>query len=309
MKRERWDTPDGDFLDLDWLAYTPNTQSESSNAPLIVLLHGLEGSSKSHYARHVLAACIKRGWPAVVPHFRGCSGELNRLPRAYHSGDSAELAWLLPELAHRSGRRLAVIGISLGGNMLAKYLGELGQSQVMGSANSHGISGPTVAAVVSAPVDLHQSAIQLSGRIHQVYMNYFLPSLKKKIQQKMQQHTSLQTDARIQMNKVLAAKTFFDFDEYVTAPLHGFDGAIDYWTRSSCAPWLKHIQVPTLVLNALNDPFLPIAALPKPNTVSQHVVLEQPDHGGHSGFYDRKLGMQWLPERLLSFFSQQLAAA
>jgi uncharacterized protein len=289
--RERWDTPDRDFIDLDWVAGT----RAAHKAPLLVLFHGLEGSSDSHYARALMASCERRGWRAVVSHFRGCSGTPNRLARAYHSGDSAEAAWVLERL-HREhctqGQALFAAGVSLGGNVLAKYLGEQEQATPLRAA-----------AVVSAPIDLQAGAMRLAQGFNRIYTKNFLTTLKHKSLEKLERFP----DA-FDKHKMLAARDFFDFDGHVTAPLHGFSGAKDYWQKSSCGQFLAAIAVPCLVLNARNDPFLPEHCLPQVKDVSASVLLEQPAKGGHTGFLTGPPPGQlsWLSERLLHFFASHM---
>jgi predicted alpha/beta-fold hydrolase len=270
-RRERWNTPDGDFIDLDWAG---------SHGPLIALFHGLEGSSASPYARAIAAQALSMGWRCVVPHFRGCSGELNRLPRAYHSGDSAEIGWILQRLQARHA-----VGISLGGNALLKLLGERGAAMNLQKA-----------VAISAPLDLAAAGRSLdAGLSREIYTRVFLRSLKKKTLQKLRQGTIV-VDAR----RLQDARTFWEFDDTVTAPLHGFQGADDYWARSSSGPWLAKILVPTLVINARNDPFMPGAALDAIGEVPPNVVLEFPRSGGHAGFPGRN---RWLARRVLEFLS------
>jgi len=270
-RRERWETPDGDFIDLDWAG---------ENGPVLALFHGLEGSSASPYARAIAARAIALGWRCVVPHFRGCSGELNRLPRAYHSGDSAEIDWIL----RRLGATHAV-GISLGGNALLKLLGEKGAN-----------IGLHKAVAISAPLDLAAAGRALdAGLSREIYTRIFLRTLKKKTFEKMRRR-QISVDSR----RLRRARTFWEFDDAVTAPLHGFLGADDYWARSSSAPWLGRIRVPTLVLNARNDPFMPASALDAVRDVPPNVVLEFPRSGGHAGFPGRN---RWLARRVLEFLS------
>lgn len=276
-RRERWETPDGDFIDLDWA-------EGEAKGPLIALFHGLEGSSASPYARAIAARALSIGWRCVVPHFRGCSGELNRLPRAYHSGDSAEIGWVLERLGARHA-----VGISLGGNALLKYLGEQGASTTLERA-----------AAVSAPLDLAAAGRNLDrGLSRAIYTRMFLRTLKRKTFEKIARQ-GIRVDAR----RLARARTFWEFDDTVTAPLHGFAGADDYWARSSSGPWLAGIRVPTLVLNARNDPFMPAAALDaaaaRPGGVSSSVTLEFPGSGGHAGFPGRN---RWLARRILGFLT------
>ena len=278
-RRERWETPDGDFIDLDWA----EPGGKAGDTPLLALFHGLEGSSASPYARAIAAQALAAGWRCVVPHFRGCSGELNRLPRAYHSGDSDEIAWILEQL-----RATYAVGISLGGNALLKYLGERG-------------TGARVrrAAAVSAPLDLGTAARHLDrGLNRRLYTKMFLRSLVSKSMAKLARHPGIFDAARAR-----AASTFYEFDDTVTAPLHGFRGADDYWTRSASGPWLERIAVPTLVLNARNDPFLPARALDAilERDIPSNVTLEFPHTGGHAGFPGRD---RWLARRTLTFLAE-----
>jgi len=272
-RRERWDTPDGDFIDLDW--------AQNGSGPLLALFHGLEGSSSSPYARKVAAQALARGWRCVVPHFRGCSGAINRLPRAYHSGDSAELDWILRRL-----RPDFAAGVSLGGNALLKWLGEQGEDAARLVRR---------AAAVSAPIDLAASGHALgSGFNRAIYARHFLVTLRAKADVKIRQH-----DLRLNAERVSRSRTLHEFDDLVTAPLHGFRDADDYWARASSGPWLERIRVPTLVLNALNDPFLPHAALAAAaRRAAPDVVLEFPASGGHAGFPGRG---HWLARRILEF--------
>ena len=288
-RRERWDTPDGDFIDVDWLA-TP----EEAGAPLVVLFHGLEGSSASHYAAALMQALARRGWGGAVPHFRGCSGEPNRLPRAYHSGDSAEIDWILQRLRRLfPQRRLFAAGVSLGGNALLKWAGEQEDSAR---------DVVQALAAVCAPLDLTAAGQALQQGFSLVYAKRFLVTLKANSKAKLARFPGLFDERRM-----LAAKTLYDFDDAVTAPVHGFRDAADYWRRASSKPWLGGVRLPALVLNALNDPFLPRLALPGPQQVAASVRLEYPEAGGHVGFvsgaFPGHLG--WLPQRLLDFFDSQ----
>jgi len=291
-RRERWATPDADFIDLDWADAAG--QGDASRRPLLALFHGLEGNSHSHYSRALMAQAHHRNCDGVVIHFRGCSGELNLQPRAYHSGDSDEADWVLRRLAqHRTNighhGPLWVAGISLGGNVLLKWLGE--------RAESAGFV--TAAAAISPPQDLHAGAISLSRGFNRLYSLNFLLTLRRKSLAMLDRHPGLFDAAR-----VAQARDFFDFDEHVTAPLHGFANALDYWQRSSCRQFLGGITVPTLVVNALNDPFLPAQALATERDVARSVILEYPDTGGHVGFLSgRPPGrLQWLPNRIFDHF-------
>jgi hypothetical protein len=278
-RRERWTTPDGDFLDLDWLEepvgragpLDPSTGSGRPDVPLLVLFHGLEGSSRSHYAEAFADFARERGLAFVVPHFRGCSGELNHAPRAYHSGDHEEIGWILGRLraAHRGP--LIAVGVSLGGNALMRWAAESG-AEAAGEAGA-------VAAVCS-PIDLAAGSVAIGRGFNRlVYNSMFLRSMKPKALAKLRQHPGLFDGARL-----IAARDLYEFDDIFTAPLHGFRNADDYYARASAKPHLHRIRIPALVLNTLNDPFVPARSLPAPHEVGPHVVLWQPAEGGHVGF-------------------------
>jgi predicted alpha/beta-fold hydrolase len=289
-RRERWDTPDGDFIDLDWTA-----KPVTADAPLVVLFHGLEGSSNSHYARALMHAVAQRGWLGVVMHFRGCSEELNRLPRAYHSGDSAEIDWILRRLLIRHPERPRyAVGVSLGGNALLKWLGEQGMSAAITLR---------AAAAVSAPVDLHAAGDALERGFNMTYTKNFLWTMKRRSLARLAVYPRL-FDAR----KMLATRTLREFDNLVTAPLHGFRGVDDYYDRASSKPLLVKITVPTLLLNARNDPFLPAVVLPVSGDMSTTITAEFPETGGHVGFISGTFpgSLNWLPQRLLGFFAATL---
>lgn len=288
LRRERWESPDGDFIDVDHLDGSPG-------APLLVLFHGLEGNAQSHYARSTTQACHKAGWRLVLPHFRGCSGELNRKPRAYHSGDSAEIDWILRRLqATNQGHRIHAAGISLGGNALLKWAGERGASAA---------EVVTGVAAICAPLDLAACGHHLARGFNRVYTRRFLNTLRVVSAARLQRFPGLFDEA-----KMRAAINLYQFDDAVTAPVHGFAGADDYWARSSAKPWLKSIAIPSLAVNAKNDPFLPASYLPKANEVSTFVRLEHPAEGGHVGFVSGPFpgNLDWLPQRLLHFFTHEI---
>jgi len=283
FRRERWVLDDGDFIDLDWL-------DGPADAPLVVLFHGLEGDSSGLYARSLMAALRDVGWRGVVPHFRGCSGEPNRLPRAYHSGDSAEIGNILLRL-RQTDAPLYAAGVSLGGNALLKWLGEQG-------AAAGEILRAAVA--VSAPMDLPAAGAAMDRGLTRFYTAHFLSTLKVKALAKLDRFPGLYEQRAIQ-----AIDTIKAFDTLVTASLHGFRDADDYWRRSASKPWLKQIKLPTLLINALNDPFMPGEVLPGKDEVSAHVRLEFSPQGGHVGFVSGPFPgrFDWLPQRVLSFFA------
>ena len=287
-RRERWETPDGDFIDLDFAL--PEVDAATTATPTVVLFHGLEGSSRSHYARTLMRAVADRRWRGIVVHFRGCSGEENRLARAYHSGDSEEGDWVLRRIHARWPEApLYVVGVSLGGNMLAKWIGEREEDAQFVRA----------AASICSPLDLAAGGAALGRGFNLVYTRMFLATLKKKALAKARRFPGV---ARVEA--IAAARDLYDFDNEFTAPVHGFRNTEDYWARASGKPWLRSVKVPHLVLNALNDPFVPAASLPTARDVSPFVRLEQPRDGGHVGFArggpPGELG--FLPERVLAFF-------
>lgn len=280
--RRRWVTPDGDFIDLD---FTP----ERPERPLIVLFHGLEGSSESPYARALMHAVWNRGLQGVVVHFRGCSGEPNRLPRAYHSGDAEEIEWILERLAslYPTATRHAV-GISLGANALLCWLG---------TRKRRAAELISRAASISAPLDLAASGHHLGRGFNRIYTRRFLRTLRRKIQAK-----AAAFPTAFDSHQAIRARTLFEFDNAFTAPVHGYRNAQDYWDRASSKPHLPHIVVPTLVLNAKNDPFLPAEFLPTSADASAAITLEQPAEGGHVGFVVGPFPgrLDWLPTRILA---------
>lgn len=320
-RRERWDTPDGDFIDVDFEADWPargarggecadrrsrphpdteqglRTVSNQGAAPRLVLFHGLEGDSNRPYARALMAATRELGWQGLVVHFRGCSGSLNRAPRAYHSGDSAEINWILRRLRDRyPSAPIIAAGVSLGGNALLKWLGEQGEAatQVI-----------DVAAAICPPQDLHAGAASLSSGINRIYTEYFLRTLRPKALAMAQTHPGL-----IDVDRVRRSRNFFDFDDAVTAPLHGFTDCFDYWRRSSCRQFLAGVRLPTLVINAHNDPFVPAACLAAPGDVSPQVRLDYSAGGGHVGFASGAPPghLAWLPSRIIAFAEEHLGA-
>lgn len=272
FRRERWSTPDGDFIDADWLE--PGAASGSSIAkeqPLLVLFHGLEGSSASHYSQAFADACVRRGWRFVMPHFRGCSGTLNLAPRAYHCGDFEEIDWMLERCCSAHAGKVYAAGVSLGGNALLRWVQEAGKTAER---------RVRAVASVSAPLDLPASGAALGrGFNRQVYTRIFLNTLKPKALSMLLQHPGL-----FDREALVAARDLFAYDNLVTAPLHGYLDVNDYWRRAAARPHLHKVCLPALLVNARNDPFVPAAALPGPEEVSRHVVLWQPANGGHAGF-------------------------
>lgn len=279
-RRERWIAPDRDFVDVDWLAHTSVERKAKTARPelvegsaLLVLFHGLEGSSRSHYAEAFADFAAEHGMAYVVPHFRGCGGELNHGPRAYHSGDYEEIDWILRRLREQHAGPLIVVGVSLGGNALMRWAAEAGhEARKLADA----------VASVCSPIDLAAGSDAIGRGFNRwVYTTMFLRSMKPKAMEKLKQHPGLFDGERL-----MAARDLYQFDDIFTAPLHGFRNADDYYARASAKPHLHRIRIPALVLNALNDPFVPAASLPAQNEVGESVTLWRPEAGGHVGFPD-----------------------
>ncbi|NDY83058.1 alpha/beta fold hydrolase [Orrella sp. NBD-18] len=260
----------------------------------LLLLHGLEGNSASRYAQSIAQHFRARGWVVVVAHFRSCSGFENRLARAYHSGDTQEIGFILDTVRSMvPNATWHAAGISLGGNALLKYLGESGDQSWLAAA-----------AGISVPLDLVAAGNHLSDNFfnRHIYCRHFLRTLKSKVMAKAQRFPGV-----IDIVRISNARDLRDFDNAYTAPMHGFRDAMDYWHQSSSKPWLAHITTPTLVLNARNDPFLPEPTLPGPKDASPHVLLHQPSSGGHTGFVTGMMpgNLHWLPNRLARFFAEK----
>lgn len=269
MVRQRWTAPDGDFVDVD------QQYASKANRPMLVLFHGLEGSSQSHYAQAFADWAAQHDVHFAIPHFRGCSGEMNHAPRAYHSGDHQEIDWLLRKLRHQhkaaSAQAMVAVGVSLGGNALMRWAAEHGAA-ASGSVDA--------VASICSPLDLTQSGRAIGkGFNRMVYTRMFLRTMKPKALAKLAQHPGL-----FDRDALLEARDLYEFDNVFTAPLHGFKSTDDYWTRASAKPLMRDIRIPALVLNAMNDPFVPADSLPKRTDVSSTVELWQPSQGGHVGF-------------------------
>ncbi len=321
--RDRVDTPDGDFLDFDWagpglfadrrldgspVRSDPRLQKSAArrwihdddwvqlhatpDTPALVIFHGLEGSSRSHYAQSIAQYFRARGWITVMAHFRGCSGFPNRMARAYFSGDSADISFILDTVRQRVPQaRWHAAGISLGGNAMLKYLGE----------REHEAGWLRAAAAVSVPLDLVACGRALSetrsGR--HLYCRHFLRTMRPKVLDKARRFPGT-----IDVLRLGQVRTLREFDDLYTAPMHGYRNALDYWTRASSKPRLKTVAVPTLVLNARNDPFVPETSLPGSHDCSDHITLHQPAEGGHAAFVTGPFpgNLNWLPTRLARYF-------
>lgn len=282
-QRERIETPDDDFIDLDWLWHGPAR-------PTVLICHGLEGCSQSIYIRRIMKSIQALGWNAAVMHFRCCSGAPNRQPRMYHSGDTGDLRFVLEWICRTRGfGPLSLLGYSLGGNVVCKWLGETGHDAARWVGQ---------ACVCCAPFDLRTCQTRLDrGFNRHVYCRHFLRSLKKKVRWKMDL-----LSGRVDLESGLSATTMYQFDEAITAPLHGFDNALDYYRKASSKPWLKHIEVPLLVIHSLDDPLVPSSVVPgreeiNPQTTRRLITRR----GGHLGFITRD-GSNWLEDRIVSWF-------
>ena len=285
--RERIETPDKDFLDLDWV--------RTGSRRLAVVAHGLEGDSTRHYMLGMVRALAKRGWDVVAWNARGCSGEPNRSPRFTHSGATEDLQTVLSRVLDTDAySELALLGFSLGGNLTLKYLGERAR-----------LLDPRIKAAVafSVPCDLRSGSIQLAKPINQVYMRRFLATLHDKIRSLMKL-----MPGKVDDHGYKNMRSFKDFDDRYTAPLHGFKDAEDYWRQCSCKPYLKDIHIPTLLVNARNDPFLADPCYPVEEArQNSNVHLEMPRSGGHVGFVSFNHGGEyWSETRAGSFLGASL---
>ena len=283
---ERLRLPDGDFVDLSWAG-------EDSHIT-VVCLHGLEGSYRSAYAAGMLNALAAHGWRAVLLHFRGCSGELNQLPRSYHSGDTGDLGYLLDVLGRRNPDSIfAAVGYSLGGNVLLKYLGERGTASPLRAA-----------AAVSVPFDLGAAAQRLDCGFSRLYQWRLLRSLRAKTAEKIARCETMPPVPALRQ-----LRNFWNFDDAVTAPLHGFRGADDYYARSSSRQFLAAIETPTLLLHARDDPFMTPDAVPTHRELAANVRLELSQRGGHVGFVDGRWPWRaeyWLEQRIPEYLAEHL---
>jgi hypothetical protein len=282
------ETPDGDFVDLDWL-------DAAADGPVVLILHGLEGSSRSHYVTGLLAQCRARSWRAAALNFRSCSGEPNRLPRFYHSGDTGDLDWVVRRLVGREpGLPVGLVGVSLGGNVLVKWLGEQGSRA---PAEVRGAVG------ISVPFDLVACARALDrGLNRRLYTANFLRTMRAKVVAKARVHPGF-----VDVAAAARARTFAEYDRVVTAPLGGFVNELDYWTRASCGPYLGRVRRPTLLIGSRDDPMIPVASLPDFEALgSTWLAAEISDTGGHAGFItgSPRRPVFWAEARALDFLGR-----
>jgi len=283
---ERLELPDGDFLDLAWTG--------PKHGPIVIVLHGLAGCIESPYVNGILHSIIKNNWRGLFVHFRGCSGIPNRLPRFYHSGETGDLDYVIAHLRKREPNTpLAAVGYSLGGNVLVKWL------------SKHNTVNPLTAAVaISVPFELNKASKQLNSGFSRFYQWYLLRSLRRIVQAKFKKGP-----APIAIKDLGKLDTFEKFDDQVTAPLHGFADAQDYYFQASSRSDLKKIIVPTLILQARDDPFVPVDVNPEPRELAACVTFELHETGGHVGFVTGNMPWQpvyWLEQRITDYLKKHL---
>ena len=267
--REKYELEDGDFLLLDWLFASGSATSPANR--VVILSHGLEGDSTRSYMRAMAIALTARGWDVLSRNFRGCGGEMNRLPLMYHSGQVEDLATVVGSAASKGYRKIALVGFSMGGNQVLRYLAQ---------HREHLPSEVCRAAAVSVPCDLAACSMLLAQPRNRIYMTYFLRTLRRKMREKHAMHPG-----RFDISGLDSMATFKEFDDAFTAPLHGFASAKDYWEKASCLPHLASIATPTLLINAKNDPFLSESCFPIDVAGgSSFLHLAMPGQGGHVGF-------------------------
>lgn len=287
LKRERFELPDGDFIDLDWIG-------KDKSAPLVLVMHGFEGSIESHYAKGILRKIDEAGWRGVFVHFRGCSGEPNRLPRSYHSGETHDFDLIVNVLLEREqNKNFAAIGYSLGGNVLLKWLGETGHQNPLKAAIA-----------ISVPFELHKAADRIQRGFSRLYQWYFMKCIRERLHHKFKY-----VPAPIDPSLLSEVHTMRDFDDKYTAPLHGFSGVEEYYSTASSRQYLRTIQVPTLILHAKDDPFMTEDVIPTEEEISSYVNLEVTDTGGHVGFVTGRYPWRptyWLEERVPLFLKEFL---
>ncbi|NNC77739.1 MAG: hydrolase [Woeseiaceae bacterium] len=292
LRREILDLPDGDATAVDWVVETDELPATS---PLLVILHGLESSAQSAYARMLMQAAADQGWHCCVMHFRDCGDYSNRLPRRYHAGETNDVRFFLERLedSEKYGP-IAAAGFSLGGNVLLKYLGESSATTPLRAATA-----------VCVPLNLHSSADALNIGFSRVYQSYLIKRMKRSLSDKFDRHTFA-----FDWQRAMGASTFAEFDDAVTAPLHGFDGKNDYYDRCSSMHFLASIDRPTLILNALDDPFMTTDMFESIESISANVTIEASERGGHVGFIEG--GTPWkprfyLPRRIVEYLTPYMA--
>lgn len=282
LKNEQVELEDGDFVDLCW--------SKKASDKSVLVLHGLEGDINSHYINGILYQLEQSGYKPVLMHFRGCSGRANRLARAYHSGETGDLAYIIEYINKVTGSYpFAVVGFSLGGNVLLKWLGETGDKNPLKKA-----------VAVSVPFKLHDAARRLEQGASKIYREHLLASLKKTYIEKFK---VLKSPLHVDVKQL---KSFWDYDDRVTAPLHGFSGAQEYYDRCSSRQFLKNISVPTMIIHSSDDPFMFESTVPGKEELNGNIEFLLTEKGGHvgfvSGFFPLKLNY-WSEDKIIEFMS------
>lgn len=286
---ERLELPDGDFLDLVW------TNNIDNKRPIVIMLHGISGSIHAHYVRGMLKQMVNAGWIGVLMHFRGCSGAPNRLPRCYHSGDTQDLAYTVELIRTRFPKqKLAAIGFSLGGSVLLKWLGETGD-----------INPLAAAVAVSVPFEFEKAANQVNTGLARIYQWYMLRDIRNRLLKKYSA-----VNSPVPKQAILTARNFWEFDDKVTAPLHGFTDASDYYRRTSSRQFLRNIAIPTLIIHAADDPLMTKEVISTLKELSPNLTLEVSNRGGHLGFVAGNNPLNpryWLEARIPAYFRDYLA--
>jgi len=293
-RHQRFELADGDFIDLEWLL----CDDVPTESPVLLLLHGLEGSIDSTYIQGLLQVSQIKKWNTVVMHFRGCGKEPNRLPRSYHSGETDDLQQVLKQLKSQHPQSIIMTaGFSLGGNVLLKYLGESNSNSMI-----------DYAAAISVPFVLSSASLRLDKGFSRLYRNRLLKELKQKTRQKINDHS---TAIKLSLSQLEKLKTFFDFDDQVTAPLHGFKSAKDYYQQCSSRQFLSSINTPTLIVHAVDDPFMTSEVIPDEQELSDFVTLELSDEGGHVGFVSGRMPWNinyYIDQRICQWFQEQISS-
>lgn len=287
LERERLELPDGDFIDIDWWG-------REQTGPIVMILHGFEGSINSHYAKGMLQAIHQQGWRGMFMHFRGCSGEPNRLARGYHSGETADVDYVVKTIVERENNPdMAAIGYSLGGNILLKWLGETGRRNPL-----------TAAIAISVPFDLHKAAKRIDSGFSWFYQWYLVRCAVFRLLQKFEH-----VPAPFDTSTLTHVDGIRELDFKYTVPMHGFSSVEEYYTQTSSRPYLRHIRVPTLLLQAKDDPFMTEEVIPEKHELSPYIKLEVSETGGHVGFVSGTVPWKpqyWLEERVPQFLKIHL---
>lgn len=288
---QRLELPDGDFVDLAW----SENPELARNKPRVVLFHGLEGSFYSPYAHGLLYVWQAKGWLGVVMHFRGCSGEPNRKPRLYHSGETGDARFFLHWLRESYGQvPTAAVGVSLGGNMLACYLAQQQQDSLLQAA-----------VVVSAPLMLESCAARMDQGLSRIYQRYLLGQLKQNTTRKLLHYPG---SLPLNLCQLKGLQRIRDFDDVITAKIHGFNDAVDYYRRCSALPLLPQINIPLLIIHAKDDPFMTTEVIPSLDALPDNIDYQLTEHGGHVGFVGGSLThpQMWLEHRIPAWLSPYL---